>query len=389
MNTCLLSIFLTVVPMQGSFLAPLQEGRDTVLIADQMMYGVELKDVVEGTRLFFPDIERKEPGEGGVMVLSDWRIDTLDVKKQKKGLPRLYDIRAGFTVTSFIEGEYALPPIMVERHSPDGAADTLSFDPLTMNVAPVQIDTVTFQLHDIKGQIRYPLTFAELLPYILGFQLLAVIVILAVCLILMFRRKRIYEETHRDPAHIVALRKLDTFRGDRLWLPEKQKVFYSGVTDALREYIVARYGISAMEMTTKEIFDGLKGTDVPEELYSELKSLFERADYVKFAKYVATNEENASAVPLAVRFVTTTYQAEVNADETAVAVSEASRTGAYVDGASRQTPASSPGSVDGEAYSGGRSLPGTVGASDRTDGPSAGNGTGREADTVTPDKKEN
>ena len=82
MNTCLLSIFLTVVPMQGSFLAPLQEGRDTVLIADQMMYGVELKDVVEGTRLFFPDIERKEPGEGGVMVLSDWRIDTLDVKKQ-------------------------------------------------------------------------------------------------------------------------------------------------------------------------------------------------------------------------------------------------------------------------------------------------------------------
>ena len=117
--------------------------------------------------------------------------------------------------------------------------------------------------------------------------------------------------------------------------------------------------------------------------------LFERADYVKFAKYVATNEENASAVPLAVRFVTTTYQAEVNADETAVAVSEASRTGAYVDGALRQTSASSPGSVDGEAYSGGRSLPGTVGASDRTDGPAAGNGTGREADTVTPDKKEN
>ena len=171
-----------------------------------------------------------------------------------------------------------------------------------------------YSCSDIKGQIRYPLTFREVLPYILGGQLAAVLIILAVCLILMARKKKGYEEAHRDPAHIVALRKLDGFRGDRLWVPEKQKTFYSGVTDALREYIVARYGISAMEMTTKEIFDDLKGTDVPPELFAELKSLFERADYVKFAKYVATEAENASAVPLAVRFVTTTYQTEVNAD---------------------------------------------------------------------------
>ena len=268
--------------MQGSFLTPLQEGRDTVLIADQMLYGVELQDVQEGTGLFFPEI-RQEEGQPGVMVLSDWRLDTLDVRRQKKGLPKLYDIRAGIVVTSFNEGRYALPPISVERHSPDGTVDTLSFDPLVMEVAPVQIDTTTFQLHDIKGQIRYPLTFRELLE-------------------------------HRDPAHIVALRKLDTYRGDRLWAPEKQKAFYSGVTDALREYIVSRYGISAMEMTTKEIFEDLKGTDVPQDLFSELQSLFERADYVKFAKYVASDEENASAVPLAVRFVTTTYQSEVNAE---------------------------------------------------------------------------
>lgn len=300
--------------MHGTFLSPLQEGRDSVLIADQMLYGVDIKDVPEGTQLYFPVIDRENPVDGGVAVLSDWQIDTLDVKRQKKGMPRLYDIRAGFTVTSFTEGDYSLPPIMVERHSPDGSVDTLSFDALSMKVFPVQIDTAEFKIHDIKGQIRYPLTFKELLPYIVGFQLLAVLVILAVCLILISRRKKAYEELHRDPAHIVALRKLDGFRGDRLWAPDKQKAFYSGVTDALREYIVSRFGISAMEMTTKEIFDGLKGTDVPEELYAEIKSLFERADYVKFAKYVATNEENAAAVPAAVRFVTTTYQSEVSSE---------------------------------------------------------------------------
>ena len=77
----MLSIFLTVVPMEGVFLAPLQEGRDTVLIADQMLYGVEIKDVPEGTRLYFPEIQQKSPEEGGVMVLSDWQVDTLDVKR--------------------------------------------------------------------------------------------------------------------------------------------------------------------------------------------------------------------------------------------------------------------------------------------------------------------
>ena len=109
----------------------------------------------------------------------------------------------------------------------------------------------------------------------------------------------------------MALRKLDKFRGSEYWAPTRQKAFYSGVTDALREYIAARYGVGALEMTTAEIFDGLKGTDLTPELYNELKELFERADFIKFAKHTATDEENATVLPLAVRFVTTTYQAEV------------------------------------------------------------------------------
>ena len=36
-----------------------------------------------------------------------------------------------------------------------------------------------------------------------------------------------------------------------------------------------------------------------------------RADFVKFAKYVASEDENAAALPVAVRFVTETYRVEV------------------------------------------------------------------------------
>lgn len=96
-----------------------------------------------------------------------------------------------------------------------------------------------------------------------------------------------------------------------MWAPEKQKAFYSGVTDALREYIAERYGVGAMEMTTAELFKDLKDTDVPQELADELRELFERADFVKFAKFTASDEDNAAVLPVAVKFVTSTYQTDV------------------------------------------------------------------------------
>ena len=82
-----------------------------------------------------------------------------------------------------------------------------------------------------------------------------------------------------------------------------------------------RYGIGAMEMTTAELFDDLKDTEVSKELASELRDLFDRADFVKFAKFTASDEDNAAALPVAVRFVTETYQADVES-ETPVMPSE-------------------------------------------------------------------
>jgi hypothetical protein len=154
-------------------------------------------------------------------------------------------------------------------------------------------------------------TFREVLPW-LGLGLgIAALIALAVWLIVRYGRKRDVLAERKEPAHIVALRKLDKYRGNKMWAPEKQKAFYSGVTDTLREYIDARYEIGAMEMTTAEIMKELKTTDVPADLQVGLKELFERADFVKFAKFTASDEDNAAALPFAVRFVTTTYQADL------------------------------------------------------------------------------
>ncbi len=305
-----------VIPVEGAFLTPLQE-RDSVLVADQLLYGFELENVTEGTQLILPELPKEQDYK--LMYLSPWVLDTVKVTKQKKGLPRLLDLKGSVVISSFEEGIYELPQIALGRLSSDGVTDTLVFDRMRLEVKTMPVDTATFVPHDIKGQIRYPLTFAEVFPWVLGGLAAILLIILAVWLVIRHRRSSDPASVRKDPAHIIALRELDKYRGNKMWAPEKQKQFYSGVTDVLREYMAARYGISAMEMTTVEIFEDMKATDAPKELLDEVRELFDRADFVKFAKYVASDEDNASALPVAVRFVTETYQADVAEDAPAVA----------------------------------------------------------------------
>lgn len=302
--------------MEGSFLRQLQE-RDSVLIGDQVLYGVSLENVEEGTAFMLPDLSK------GIMdsveVVREWTADTVRTVKGRRGARNIYDIRMSATLTSFEEGNYLLPPISMLRTLPDGTADTLVFDPQLLEVRTFDIDTTSYVPHDIRGQVRYPITLAEVLPYVALVWILAVISIAVGCLVIMRRRREDGPVAVREAPHIVALRSLDRYRGNKYWAPEKQKIFYSGVTDAIRVYISERYGVGAKEMTTAEIFAALKDTDVPAGLYEDMKSLFESSDFVKFAKLTLPDEDNAKVLPLAVRFVTETYQSVVDSESASAA----------------------------------------------------------------------
>ena len=302
-----------VILKESSFIQPVTP-RDSILVADRLLYGFELDNVPDSTVLAFPQIA--SPFMQDVLALPMWQVDTVKVQKIRANNARLLNIRASIAIQPFEEGTYELPPLFVQRIHPDGTVDTIQFNRQTIEVFTMPVDTATFVPHDLRGQIKYPVTFAEILPWLMGFWALALLVIGLVAW-LTSRRRDSDGPAFQEPAHITALRKLDKYRSDKFWAPDKQKQFYSGVTDALREYIVSRYGVGAMEMTTAEIFDGLRGTDIPVDLYEEMKDLFERADFVKFAKYIATPEDNATVLPQAIRFVTSTYQTEIEEEEIA------------------------------------------------------------------------
>ena len=305
--TLILIAMLDLIPAGPARLRQLQQ-RDSILVADQIEYGFQLDSVPEGTDIQLYDF--REYATDSLLLWRNWQIDTvgrLRIREAGTGQRvKRYNLRGSVVLVPFEEGVYRLPDIRVLRNG----KDTLVFEGLDLDVKTMPVDTATYQLHDIKGEMRYPLTVKETLPWVNALWLAAILVALVVCLLLVRKRRPAgAAPVIREPAHVVALRELNKWRDDAFWAPDKQKAFYSGLTDALKTYIEDRFGVDAPEMTTAELFDALKqAEDLPAELREELRELFECADFVKFAKHTASQEENARALPTAVRFVTSTYQ---------------------------------------------------------------------------------
>ncbi|MBQ2598674.1 MAG: hypothetical protein II580_03280, partial [Bacteroidales bacterium] len=247
----------------------------------------------------------------GVEALGEMALDTLSDKKGTLSL------RGRIILTSFDSGSYVLPPLYVLMARADGSIDTLEYTGPRLAVNTIPIDTATFQPHDIKGQIRYPLTFREVIPWVGLALLVAALVWLLVRWIRLRRQNRDFfgKPVVKDPPHIVALRSLEKTRAQKLWQAGKQKQFYTQVTDALRQYIADRFDVAALEQTSAEMFRDLQDKDIEPELKEKLKDLFTTADFVKFAKHTASDQENENAIPTAIRFVNETYMKEIEKEE--------------------------------------------------------------------------
>ena len=78
------------------------------------------------------------------------------------------------------------------------------------------------------------------------------------------------------------------------------KPFYVALTDALRAYLAARIGVSALEMTSRELLDTLARhadrRDVPEPVLRSIRSVLATADLAKFADIRPSPSEGRAAL---------------------------------------------------------------------------------------------
>lgn len=86
------------------------------------------------------------------------------------------------------------------------------------------------------------------------------------------------------PPDVVALKKLKGLKESRKWETEGEKIYVSELTDIIREYIENRFEVQALEMTSTEILEEMKGDFLNEIQLEQLSNTLNVADMIKFAK---------------------------------------------------------------------------------------------------------
>ena len=119
------------------------------------------------------------------------------------------------------------------------------------------------------------------------------------------------------PAHITALKSLKKLEADKAWTSIKQKEYYSDLTYTVRLYLEERFGINAVEQTTREIIAELKYADISEDDKLHLRKMLSQADMIKFAKMTANEEQGKDSLYKSIDFVEKTKKVTKEDDELA------------------------------------------------------------------------
>ena len=279
---------------------------DSILIGDRFDYIIDVeKDLVQVV-----DFPVFDPRDGKVELVEDCPVDTLE----RDG--RRLKLRKRYRMAAFEEGLYNLgtPAVL---YADKNILDTLhGRDSVYLEVATFQIDSTSQSIYDLKAQKNLPFQLREIKGYITWG--IAVLLLLAAGAWFLHRwlAKRgkgfgdLFKPAPPLPPHVAAIQALENLHNQKLWQNNRHKQYYSGLTDILRTYIAARWGIGAMEMTSDEIIEAMRGEELPDKARMDLTSILRDADLVKFAKATPDAEQNEADYLKAYYFVEETKLVE-------------------------------------------------------------------------------
>ena len=277
-----------------------------ILIGDYLNVQLSVK-APASIKVLFPAVQPWLPDSVEMIGVS--KIDTLienNVAAYKQTV----------TVTAFDSGSFVFPALPFYTNDSILLGTT---NPLPFEVTTVSVDT-TLAIKDIHQPIKVPLTFKEVLPYILAVLAVALLVALIVFLIMHYAKKEKPKKVRekvvpKEKAHIIALSRLEALRKKKLWEAGEIKSYYSELTDIIRDYMENRWQFGAMEMVTPEIMAELERLHLSPENREMMRQILDTADLVKFAKWQPMPTDHDRCFKDAVGFVSATAEtAEIKDD---------------------------------------------------------------------------
>lgn len=262
------------------------------------------------TQGVFPLFNKVAPG-GYVTLFNDTvelGAPVIDTVKQEGG--RITE-RLRVPVQVFDSGFYRLPPFVYLT-----ASDSVGSNEVDLNVVPVKVgenDAIS-DYRDIADPSDR--SFWDWMPdWLYDLWWLWLLLIVAIASAIYFGRK--YRKTGKfitlpekpqPKPWTVALERLEALKAKGLWENGMEKEYFTQLTDILRDYLYARFGINAMEMTSRQIMQTLADQADVKEKRSYVRKILDVADFVKFAKVRPLPADNVAAFDNAVNFINETIE---------------------------------------------------------------------------------
>ncbi len=264
-----------------------------MLIGDQQTLHIQISNALKG-EITIPKEEELTLGA----------LEALEISSDTTG----DDIEIRVTVTSFEAGHHSIPAIAISVALDGQVVEISPSDSLFVEVVYTSdADTVKCETRGDVSAIREPYTFWEIARWGV-YALLAAVVIAIIVWVVKRRREHkpivVLPKSKPVSADRRAISELEALRRKELWQKGRIKRYYTELTDIVRRFLQNMYGITAREMTTRQILRAFHGIrDWSEESENKLKQLLQQADMVKFAKSQPEAYEHDKAMQLAVDFV--------------------------------------------------------------------------------------
>lgn len=242
-----------------------------------------------------------------VEIRTDYKVDTVELGSGK------IQLNYAIPVQAFDSGTYTLPKFVYYVGKDSAVSNSLTFNVYPVNVKADDPIAGFAPVFEPDGK-----RFFDWLPdWLLDFWWLWLIIFLAVCAFLAAMRN--YKRKGSGIPFIapkalpkpweVALGSLQRLKTRKLWEQGMEKEYFTELTDILRIYLFERFGINAMEMTTRQIMEKIYSSDLRDKK-DYVRHILNIADFVKFAKVRPLPADSIAAYDYAVKFVEETIPVE-------------------------------------------------------------------------------
>lgn len=284
------------------------------LIGSKVNVTIEL-EIKPGTLLEWPVLG--DTLSSAIEIISKNKPDTIALEGKEKIL-----VRQLISITSFDTGFQVLPSLTFTIKRPgSNTSEILTSQPVMLEISNVQVDLTT-DIKDIKPPLKAPYTLRDFLPWILLAIALGLIGVLGWFYLRNRKRnKPLIKLPVRaaKPPHLVAIEELELLKKEQVWQKGQVKEYYTRLTDILRTYFEARFGIMAAEMTSDEILSAVRDFIQDAGMMNDLRKVLSLSDMAKFAKAQPVAAENELSLSYARSVIVNTAPVPVTGREPNIA----------------------------------------------------------------------